>query len=410
MLFLDLNAYFASVEQQENPELRGKPVVVAPVDSDTTCAIAVSYEAKRFGIKTGTNIGEARSLCPGLIVVGGTPGLYVSYHKQVVEAVESVVPVEKVCSIDEMRCRLIGKEQDPETVRRIALRIKESIADTVGECMTSSIGVAPNAFLAKLATEMEKPNGLVILTAEEIYERTRSLQLTDFTGINRRMKARLQAAGIFSVEHLYAATKSELRTAFGSKIGERWYYLLRGFELDLPDSDRKSLGHSHVLPPALRTDKGCHDIMLRLLAKAANRMRSLNLVAGEMSVFVHGYERSWRQHLRLPATNATRTLSEEFERMWVNRDFSRPRTVGVTFSSLAPADSVTPSLFDQGPDLKKLDGAIDSVNHRFGKNSVFLAAISDVKDRATEKISFQKVELFSEGKGDNEWPNAFRGV
>lgn len=96
--------------------------------------------------------------------------------------------------------------------------------------------------------------------------------------------------------------------------------------------------------------------------------------------------------------------------MWVNRDFSRPRTVGVTFSSLAPADSVTPSLFDQGPDLKKLDGAIDSVNHRFGKNSVFLAAISDVKDRATEKISFQKVELFSEGKGDNEWPNAFRGV
>src|SRR5947209_374011 len=121
VLFLDINSYFATVEQQEQPELRGKPIIVSPVNSDSTCAIAASYEAKRYGIKTGTNVGEARTMCPGLIVVPARPSLYVHYHERIIEAAESVLPVEKVDSIDEMHFKLIGKEREVPEAHRLAI-------------------------------------------------------------------------------------------------------------------------------------------------------------------------------------------------------------------------------------------------------------------------------------------------
>ncbi len=107
-LFVDFNSYFASVEQQEQPALRGRPVVVAPVMTDSTCCIAASHEARRFGVKTGTHIGEARKRCPGLIVVEARPSLYVNYHLKLVELVDSCLPVPEVRSIDEMSCTLRG--------------------------------------------------------------------------------------------------------------------------------------------------------------------------------------------------------------------------------------------------------------------------------------------------------------
>src|SRR5579864_8717538 len=106
-LFLDLNSYFASVEQQDRPELRGKPVGVVPMLADTTCCIAASYEAKAFGVRTGTIVADAKRLCPEIILIEGLHELYVDYHHRVVEAVESCLPVTAVCSIDEMACRLM---------------------------------------------------------------------------------------------------------------------------------------------------------------------------------------------------------------------------------------------------------------------------------------------------------------
>src|SRR5471032_1057467 len=122
-LFVDFNSYFSSVEQQELPHLRGRPVAVAPVMTDSTCCIAASYEAKRFGIKTGTNIGEARQRCPGLIVVEARPALYVEYHHKLIAAVDSCLPVAQVLSIDEMSCALRGPWRDPGTALRVAREI-----------------------------------------------------------------------------------------------------------------------------------------------------------------------------------------------------------------------------------------------------------------------------------------------
>src|SRR6185312_6972897 len=107
-LFVDLNSYFASVEQQVRPELRGRPVGVVPAMVDTTCCIAASYEAKAFGVRTGTIVADAKKMCPDIVLVEGRHELYTEFHHKVVEAVETCVPVTAVCSIDEMACRLMG--------------------------------------------------------------------------------------------------------------------------------------------------------------------------------------------------------------------------------------------------------------------------------------------------------------
>src|ERR1700722_20700117 len=162
-LFLDLNAYFASVEQQERPELRNRPIAVAPVEAETTFVIAASYEAKAKGVKCGTIVREARDMSPGIQIIQARPKIYVTYHNRILETVENVLPIEQVCSIDEMRFRLLGEERKPEAALELGRKMKRAIRAHVGECMGCSVGIATNPFLAKLATELEKPDGLVCL-------------------------------------------------------------------------------------------------------------------------------------------------------------------------------------------------------------------------------------------------------
>ncbi|MGV3614348.1 MAG: Y-family DNA polymerase [Fimbriimonas sp.] len=408
VLFLDLNSYFASVEQQERPELRDRPIAVVPVMADTSFVIASSYPAKRMGVKCGTMIRDARRMCPGIEIIKARPPVYVSYHKAILEAAERVLPIEEVCSIDEMRFRLLGTESTPKVACELAREMKRRIHEEVGECLTSSIGIAPNAFLAKVATDMQKPDGLVVLEQGDLPHRLHGLKLTDFAGINRRMAARLNAAGIFTAEQLCAASRGELLHAFGSVVGEKWWYLLRGFDLGPEVHARKTMGHSHVLPPELRNDKGSKEVLLRLLAKAAARLRATDLWTAAMAVSVRGYRRSWQAHTKLPPTQDSITLTEALLELWQSRDFDEPRMVGVTFYDLRTHEEFTPSLFDPTVDRSKLSHAVDHVNQKFGKNKVFLANIDRVRHTAEEKIAFNKTWLFSEGKGDNEWVNHFK--
>ena len=190
-LYLDLNSYFASVEQQLDPAIRGRPVVVAPVHTDSTSAIAASYEAKAFGIKTGTKIYEAKARCRDLVVVPGRHDEYVKFHHAVIAEVEKHVPVTMICSIDEVACRLLDNENSVEGVRDLARRIKAGIAANVGVCLTSSIGVAPNRYLAKIAADMQKPDGLTILEADTMAARLLTLKPNDLPGVGRNMERRL---------------------------------------------------------------------------------------------------------------------------------------------------------------------------------------------------------------------------
>ena len=141
-LYFDLNSYFASVEQQLQPELRGRPIAVAAVHTDSTAAIAASYEAKAFGIKTGTPIWQAKAMCRDLVVVPARHQEYVRFHHAVIAEVERHVPVTAVCSIDEVACRLMDNENSAAGVEALAHRIKAGVRANVGECLTSSIGAA----------------------------------------------------------------------------------------------------------------------------------------------------------------------------------------------------------------------------------------------------------------------------
>jgi impB/mucB/samB family len=158
-LFLDLNAFFASCEQQENPALRGKPVIVVQTLTDSACAIAASYAAKGFGIKTGTLVRDARRLCPAVVPVQANHRLYTDYHDRILKAVDTCLPIEKVMSIDEVACRLMGTERQVPVARELALKIKRALREQVGECLTCSIGIAPNVFSAKSVPICESLTG-----------------------------------------------------------------------------------------------------------------------------------------------------------------------------------------------------------------------------------------------------------
>ena len=209
-LFLDLNSYFASVEQQDRPELRGKPLAVVPMLTDSTCAIAASYEAKACGIKTGTMIYEAKKKCPDLICVEARHDVYVDYHHRIFDELEKYIHITKVCSIDEVACQLLSNEQSIPYVTDLARRIKDGIRTNVGSVIGCSIGVAPNKFLAKTASNMQKPDGFTIL--DELPGRLFDLKLTDLTGINVNMEYRLNKAGIYSVEQFYNLSPKHARS------------------------------------------------------------------------------------------------------------------------------------------------------------------------------------------------------
>ncbi|MGL6043867.1 MAG: DNA polymerase Y family protein, partial [Sandaracinobacteroides sp.] len=192
-LYLDLNSYFASVEQQLDPRLRGLPIAVGPERIDSGTIIAASYEAKAFGIKTGMKVGEARRRCPGLIFTGGDHGRYAAFHEKIVAEVWKHIPVTHICSIDEVACRLLDNESSPEQAAALARRIKAGIRANVGECLTSSVGIAPSRLLAKIAADMQKPDGLTMLEQHQLPEALFPLPLRDIPGIGAKMEARLQA-------------------------------------------------------------------------------------------------------------------------------------------------------------------------------------------------------------------------
>jgi DNA polymerase-4 len=403
-LFLDLNSFFASVEQQEDPRLRDRPVAVGAVNTPSSAVIAASYEAKAYGIKTGTNIGEALRMCPELILVKSEPPKYMAYHNRILEAVDQVLPVRKVHSIDELDCQLLGKEQTQQESTKLAERIKKQILTDVGECLTCSVGLAPNPFLAKVASDMQKPDGLIHLTSEVLHNRLCDLPLKALPGINNRMAARLGASGIFTVSDLLRCSEAELRSAFGSVDGARWWYKLRGYDYEDEPVKKQTLGHSHVLPPNLRFPDGARQVLTRLASKASARLRSKSLLAGELTISVKEQRENWHSGRKLNGCCDSISIVFTALELWDRCPLRYPRQVGIALSDLRPREQVTPSLFDDSQDEReKLSSTIDRVNQKMGKNTIYVASMSRAKDTASEKLAFQKTSLFSEGKDDNVW-------
>ena len=395
-LFIDMNAYFASVEQQDDPRLRGRPVAVVPVDANTSSCIAASYEAKRKGVRTGTPVWQAKLLCPGIACVHARPERYVQVHKLIVKAVGRCAPVDKVMSIDEMACKLIGSERRPADATAIAMKIKAEIKRTAGDYLTCSIGVGPNVMLAKVAGDMMKPDGLTFLHPEELPGNLYPLKITDFPGIGPRMEKRFHRYGVTTTQQLMGLTVAGLSRVWESKVmGERWFYLLRGEDVpDIP-TKRRTVSHSHVLPPELRTEDGSRGVMVRLIHKAAARLRSIDYWAGAMGVSVSYLDGPrWSTGTHLPKCQDTLNPLLAFGKLW-DHD-SRPRDatplkVGMVLSELVPSATATPSLFEQDRQVTTLSHVMDKINRAFGKHSVRFGTVMGSEDTAPTRIAFTRI-------------------
>ncbi|MEO6148433.1 MAG: DNA polymerase [Sulfuriferula sp.] len=393
-LYVDFNSYFASVEQQAEPALRGKAVCVAPVMAETTCCIAASYEAKAFGVRTGTPVHEARKLCKGIHIVPARPAMYVEYHHQLVAAVESCTHVEAVYSIDEMHCELTGGQRVRANAEALAAKIKRTIHDTVGTELRCSIGIAPNLFLAKTASNMRKPDGMTVIELNDLPDCLYPLSLRDINGVGRQMEKRLNQAGILTLRDLWAADSTQLTRAWGSIEGERMHAKLRG-EWRLPTpSPRASIGHSHVLAPEMRSDHAARSVLHKLLQKTAVRLRGHELLAGTMQVKVK-YLRypSWHEKISFDPSSDTLTLTDALDLLWQKKPAVRddPLAVGVTLTRLVEAAHQTPSLFDTDNARSKLNATVDKLNTRFGKNAVYFGGAHDALQSAPMRIAFSHI-------------------
>lgn len=392
ILFLDMNSYFASVEQQVRPELRGQPVGVIPNDCDSTCVIAASYEAKFHGIKTGTGVLDARARCPSIHIVLSRPDVYIEHHHKIVEALETVHPVCEVYSIDEMSFRLRGHDKDPGVARRLAMEMKTAIRARVGEWMRCSIGIAPNPMLAKAAGEMVKPDGMVLIEHRELPERLYTLKVTDLPGINIGIERRLRSHGIYTMPQLCTASKLALRAAWGSIVGETWWEWLHGRDPWIKPTKRKNIGHQHVLAPDLRASESARAVAIRLLMKAATRMRAEGFWCTKLTVSIRPMDgESWTVYQNLEPCQCTVRLLHHLDSLWARRSAAFVFCIGVTLGGLVRDGCVEEPLFENDRKMTALGHTMDKINTKHGHAKIYYASMHGAREAAPMRIPFSRV-------------------
>lgn len=414
-LFLDLNSYFASVEQQDTPALQGKPVAVVPLLSDLTCAIAASYEAKKFGIKTGTKIYEAKKTCPDLICVLAHHDRYVKYHHKIISEIINHTPINKICSIDELSSRLPPNKRNKADAQKIALKIKDGLRTNIGTAITCSIGIAPNAFLAKIATDMKKPDGLVILDADNLPSALFDLTLTDLPGINTRMEYRLNKASIYTVEQFYNLSPKHARAIWGSVEGERFWYKLHGYDLPDKETQKSVIGHSRVLDPELRKPDLAKQVARRLTIKAATRLRRADLFGTYFDLGIRNqnnekFGASYKINAAQDNFAFLNTLDLLWNAMTTQIKPKYIKKISVSIHGLCKKTTITPDLFDdfapktenktKQDQHKNLSILIDTINQKHGSESISLGISPKTSaGYVGTKIAFNRIpdiEEFSE--------------
>ena len=249
VMHIDMNSCFATVEQQANPLLRGRPIAVSPYTSPRGIIIAPSVEAKALGIKLGMRNEEAKKMIPDIVILPPDPPKYRDAHlkfKRIFKSYTSDVAPKSIdeAVIDFRGAQALKRASMPDIGQEIKWRIKKEI----GEWMRVSVGIGTNRFLAKTAAGLNKPDGLDTITHKNLLEIYRQMELIDVSGINVRYEARLNAAGIFTPLQFFDTPIEKLKKQiFKSIVGYYWYMRLRGWEIDDAEHGRKSFGHTYAL-------------------------------------------------------------------------------------------------------------------------------------------------------------------
>ncbi|PPC99744.1 MAG: type VI secretion protein ImpB [Hyphomicrobium sp.] len=405
-LYIDFDSFFARAEQHMRPNLRGRPVGVIPLRTPHTSLIAASPEAKRFGVKTGTPVGEALERCPDIKFVIARHDVYVRLHHEIIAVVDDVVPVHKICSIDEVSCRLLANER--AAAAQLARTIKRELARRIGPTLTCSIGLAPNELLAKIAAEMDKPDGLVALRQADLPGRLLDLELTDIPGIGQANAARLQRCGITNVRALWALSSPHVRAIWGGVAGDRFWAFLHGYQIEHQDTQRGMFGHSRVLGPDWRTPAKTYQCARLLLVKAMRRMRREQYAATALSLSLRRDTGSrWEAEFRGPAFRddhtALQRLGTLFTRARQERGIGQTKKVHVMLAGIVPIQNIQRDLLEDAnaraerERWERLSDMTDALHHRYKAPVLTLGHHgTSPGDYAGAKIAFGRIPALAD--------------
>ncbi len=393
MMHIDLNSCFASIEQQANPLYRRHPLVVAAYTTDRGCILAASREAKIEGIKTGMRVIEGKRLCPRLIVLPSDPPKYRFVNQKLSALLSEYSSLVEVKSIDEV---VVNFQHTPIALRlpmkTIALEIKKRIKSEIGDWLTVSIGIAPNRYLAKIASNLHKPDGLDMITVQNIEHILCSLTLEELTGIKEGYGGRLRQHGIYSPFAMYRASSVILSAALGSKIGYDWWLMLHGWESDLyTRNETKTIGHSYALPKSyLTSDVRLHQILSQLVEKMGRRLREGHYSAGGIRIATVFSDHAYWNHgekLKTPLF-ANRDLYYASLTLLNKAPKKSVKLLAVSTYFLSDQNQEQLELFDSLDRKRALTQALDAIANRWGEFTVTPARMLAMEHRVLDRIAF----------------------
>ena len=334
-----MDSFFASIEQQLDPNLRNKPVAIAAIDNDSGCVVAASYEAKAYGIKTGTRVYEAKTLCPTINFRQSRHKLYAKYNRYISYLLDSIAELESVRSIDEFQIYLGNNHSKLSKAVDLSMKIKGLIRKEVGEEIRLSIGIGPNPLLAKIAGKIKKPNGLQWLCKENMPGKINHLSLEDLPGISKGIKRRLLGARIYSIKDLHEMDPRHARLVWRSIEGERFVRALKGENIPINRSNRGSYGNSKVLSPENRSPNRAYLVGRWLLEKSTERIRKYNYCSSRLDIFIRLNDIGvWQDSITFSFSQDTLFFLKEFKGLWdkmiLALDPKKVDFVGVRLSGL----------------------------------------------------------------------------
>ena len=390
ILHMDMNAFFASVEQQSDPALRGKAIAVIGSASRTVITTA-SYEARAFGVKTGMNTWEAGHKCPHLIFVFGNNRKYAHTSTMIMTMLHDFTPLVEVFSIDEAFLDVTGSVGLFGSPEQIAALIKSRIRETFG--LTCSIGIAPNKLLAKLASEMQKPDGLTVIRPEEVSTVLEKVPIQDLCGIGARTQKQLELLGIRTCGNLGRFPLEMLRRKFGI-TGERLHYMGLGID-DSPvvpaeDAEEvKSVGHSMTFERDISERKNILKYLLQLSEMVGRRARRYGVAGKTVHITVRyaDFTTFGRQQTRKTPTGNSEEIFAEAVAILNTFTLTQPvRLLGVRITNLCYRREQLP-LFAEERKKVLATGAMDMVNDKFGEHTVTFGSILDSEEKGSHVIA-----------------------
>lgn len=389
ILHIDMNAFFASVEQQANPELKGKPVAV--IGRGRTVVTTASYEARAFGVKTGMNSWQARQACPQIIFVIGDNRKYTHTSSAIMKILGDYTPLVEVFSIDEAWLDISGSLALFGSAENIAGLIKARIKHRFG--LTCSIGIAPNKLLAKLASDMQKPDGLTIIRPDEVPRILEHLPVGELCGIGRKTEQQLLMMGIRSCGELGRYPLQRLTRTFGI-IGQQLRQMGQGID-DSPvvpvenQQEVKSVGHSMTLERDISSRRDIEKYLLQLAEMVGRRARRYN-VAGKtvhLTVRYSDFTTTGRQQSRKMHTNSSEEIFREAITILESMEIRQPiRLLGVRITNLCYQRQQLP-LFAKERRKNLATAAMDAINDRYGSFAVTYGSLLDNGDKGSFVIS-----------------------